>query len=356
MSTAYATDRAPSIGADENGTSLAILRPTHADILARIQAVKDVIAKGCTDAELSVFAEVCRRTGLDPFSHQIYAIKRGDQMNIQTGIDGFRSKAEDTHLYVGQIGPQWCDADGEWHDVWLKNTPPVAARVGVLRADFKETLWGVARTEAYRVETNPLWKKMPDVMVAKCAEAGALRRAFPSQLGGLYIAEEMDQADNKPTPATAAPRTQSSQGDGRRVVEAGKPARTLAETRPLAAPTAEKPVPVTKDGKPDWGRARLAMQDIGVKTMAETHQFVADVLHIGLVAASDLRQLSMRDYETVMQAIENRLVDSALAADAAAPTKAERQLEAVDAIQAAVEERIEHDLHDLDTSGGKRPN
>lgn len=172
------------------------LDETPEQLVGRIRAVRDVIAKDCTEQELYVFALACQRTGLDPFSRQIYAIKRRSGMTIQTGIDGFRTIAEDSEKYVGQLGPWWCGADGAWTDVWLKSTPPVAAKVGVLRADFRETLWAVARTEAYRVETNELWKKMPEVMIAKCAEALALRKAFPKKLSDVYTGDEMEQADH----------------------------------------------------------------------------------------------------------------------------------------------------------------
>lgn len=160
----------------------------------RVALIKRTVAVGTTDDELDLFMHQVKRTKLDPLSRQIYCIKRGGKLNIQVSIDGFRLIAERSGKYAGQVGPQWCGADGEWHDVWVQKGAPVAARIGVLRADFKEPCWGVARFDSYAQPNSPTWKNMPDVMIAKCAEALALRKAFPQELSGLYTSDEMEQA------------------------------------------------------------------------------------------------------------------------------------------------------------------
>ena len=148
-----------------------------------------------TANDISFFAQYCQRTQLDPLSRQIYAIsKREGGMQILLSIDGYRIIAQRTGEYEGSE-TFWCGTDGVWTDVWLNNNPPSAAKVIVYRKNCKRGVSAVALFKEYANLKSNTWQKMPALMLAKCAESLALRKAFPSDLSGLYTTDEMNNIE-----------------------------------------------------------------------------------------------------------------------------------------------------------------
>ena len=161
-------------------------------------------------ATVEAFLQHCRRTQLDPIARQIYAICRKGRWGIQISIDGARLIAERSGKYAGQTPVEWTGDGQTWTQVWLDRQPPAAARVGVHRSDFREPLYAVANFQAYAAG-GPMWDKMPALMIGKCAEMLALRKAFPQDLSGLYSTEEMDQAGEPQQAAQVQPAPQTEQ-------------------------------------------------------------------------------------------------------------------------------------------------
>jgi phage recombination protein Bet len=206
-----------------------------------------------------LFLEVCKAKNMDPFSKQIYAIKRWDPetqrevMTFQVGIDGFRAKADSTGFYEGQLPPQWCGADGQWKDVWLSPEPPRAARATVLRKGFREPMTAIALYTEY-VQTkkdgtpNSVWKKSPANQLQKCAESLAFRKAFPEQLGGLYTEDEMGQADNadRNSPGTGTVALEMRQ-QPKEEPKRTPPPPTTGQASPVQQPTAQSQPRVDPD-------------------------------------------------------------------------------------------------------------
>lgn len=191
-------------------TQLTPMQPTDLAITPeKKDLLKRTICKGASDDELELALAICGRMKLDPFAKQIAFIKRWDSrenrevMTAQPTIDGARLLAQRSASYGGQLGPWWCGQDGQWAEVWLGEGEPIAAKVGVINLAFKEPLFAVAKFSSYAAKKKDgklmaLWAQMPDLMIAKCAEMLALRRAFPaefSDFGGVDFgaAEDVGQ-------------------------------------------------------------------------------------------------------------------------------------------------------------------
>jgi phage recombination protein Bet len=172
----------------------------------QIDLIKRTFAHGATDDEFQLFIMTAQRLGLRPEARQIHMVKRPaydpdtreyvQKMSIQTGIDGYRLIADRTQEYApgressyvyGERGELIAATSyvkkfvrGEWHEC-------------AATAHFDE--YAQKKKDG---QPTQMWATKPHIMLAKCAEALALRRAFPAELSGVYTDEEMAQADNAP--------------------------------------------------------------------------------------------------------------------------------------------------------------
>jgi phage recombination protein Bet len=170
--------------------------------------VQRTMMKGASPDDVALFVATCERTGLDPFAGQIMPSSRRTMKNDSwitvwnyiVRIDGFRKIAVDTGEYEGQEGPWWCGPDGNWQEIWTGDKPCYAAKVLVHRKGFRTGLAGIAKYSAYVQSKkdggpNAVWTSLGDHMTAKCAEALALRKAFPNEMAGLYTEDEQGAAE-----------------------------------------------------------------------------------------------------------------------------------------------------------------
>lgn len=212
--------------------------------LIKSQVMKpDKTGRPRSDSDLLLFLYVAKRTGLDPLTRQIYAVFRWDTrqgkevMAIQAGIDGMRLVAQRTGAYAGQDDAIMLPED-ESTEYPTKAQVTVYKVVNGERVGFTAS----ARWKEY-APTNKdgkveyMWAKMPYTMLAKCAEALALRKGFPNELSGVYAEEEMrqilpsetQQIANLPAPVKAQPTDQITVEHGAPSDESAMPQKVTPE-------------------------------------------------------------------------------------------------------------------------------
>lgn len=222
--------------------------------------------KNANSTDFTLLFQQVRRTGLDPFSRQIYLIMRMEydkdlrgsfpKPTIQIGIDGFRlianRAARSQGVRISHHNPLWQDENGQWFDSWAKPTPPVACRYKVSMTDgaFVEMTVmyaeyvplmdehegsGNDRKKTGRRVPMGLWTSMPASQLAKCAEAVTLRKAFPQDLSGLYEETELERNSGviDVSPVTVADRPAP---DGSEPAEPLEPRNWIAEIEAADSP------------------------------------------------------------------------------------------------------------------------
>ncbi len=172
----------------------------------QIALIARTVARGASMDELGLFFNIAKRAGLDPFTKQIHLVPRKvkqtdgsykTERTVQVGIDGYRAIAERTKELAG-IEDVIFD-DGFKYEIGKEPKNPSKATITIYRmvSGQRVPFTATARWREYfpGEKMGFMWNRMPYLMLGKVAEALALRKAFPNDLSGLYIEEEMEKED-----------------------------------------------------------------------------------------------------------------------------------------------------------------
>lgn len=201
---------------EKSAPKLSDLAPKNVDGRLWVKILKEQLLSSKngepSDEELLYFARVCQASGLDPARREIYGIYRNvkqrdgtykPKLSIQTSIDGLRVTAERGGQYAGSKEPEF-EYDENFkitiNDRGTNKVAPTKAKVTVLKI-INGLLVETTRTAKWQDyypgdREGQMWRRLPETMLAKVAEAQALRSAFPNSTAGLYVEEEMNQSDN----------------------------------------------------------------------------------------------------------------------------------------------------------------
>lgn len=277
-----------------------------------LDLIKDNYAKGASDGELALFIKTANRLGLDITARQIFLVKRWDSnlqrevASPQTSIDGFRLIADRTGEYVP--GPEATfdhDAEGRLISAtaYVKKFVRDGWHTISATAFYDEYVQTVGGKNNQPKRPNSMWTKMPHLMLAKCAESLALRKAFPAHLAGIYTSEEMGQAHNE-----QPDRQPANPGPGEEIRQhRNDPSSASREgERPDQAPEI------------DAKRRELYVQtivDLGKKLNAANDSIVwkggtlKEFINKEFEVTDGLDALSFESMDSLIKTLETRLVD-----------------------------------------------
>ena len=197
----------------------------------RVALFSRTAGKELRGAEVDEALEWCEIYGANPFVRDIYFFvfdaDKPDKRRVVPvlGIGLYRKIAARTGNYrpdeapprfvyseaaVGPLNPKGLvsaevsvnvHSHGAWHKVtsclkWEERAP--------IREIWAENDHGKRRpTGTFELDPKKTnWATMPETMLAKCTEADAIRKAWPNETSGSYLAEELDAAQTIEATAT----------------------------------------------------------------------------------------------------------------------------------------------------------
>jgi len=179
----------------------------------KLQLIREtLVPPEITPDQFDLFINICKHLNLDPFKRQIFALpfrgKRNDEQSrliVHTSIEGYRAISARSGRYEGIAFEKILVTDKDGTDQIL--TPPefnparhklVSATVGLHVTGYRSPVYATALWDSYcpTYDGKPsgLWLKHPLLMLLKCAEALAHRKAALADFSGVYVTEELHAA------------------------------------------------------------------------------------------------------------------------------------------------------------------
>lgn len=324
----------------------------------QLAAIRSEYAAGATDAQFANFMRECESRNLEPGRHVYFQLRLNSVLDHDTGtwikqkrpihltsIDAFRLIAQRTREYRGQEAPMYiylddanrptirsdvplCGDGGSQQSDGGKSAPlmPWAAEVSVYRKDFEKAVSVVARFEAYAVRKrdgslSDMWNHRGPEQLAKCAEALALRKAFPEELGSIYIEEELPDTPERDSDSSA-PYQATDANVPALIGTPEKQAVIVGHKNPVTveqfAQTLDAKVVSTKPSTKDRAAFVKRAREYGRKILpaaglADSEQALKAYV-LGKAGVSDANEISKESWESILATLDKLLVSGGEAA------------------------------------------
>lgn len=179
---------------------------------AIITALKNSLYLGAKDESVLMVLSYCQAAGLDPMTKPVHIVPMQVKDSttgvkewrdvIMPGIELYRTKAARTKEYAGcsepEFGPgievkgknRWNKEVSTIYPEWCKVTVKRIVQGQIVEFSAKELWIENYASDGKTPMPNAMWSKRPFAQLAKCAEAQALRKAFP-EVGAHQTSDEM---------------------------------------------------------------------------------------------------------------------------------------------------------------------
>lgn len=163
---------------------------------------------GAEIASVKMVIAYCKASQLDPMQKPVHIVPMWDSKLgrsrdvIMPGVGLYRTQAARSGNYAGvsepEFGPETTENIGgvsitypAWCKVSVKRLLPNGSVVDFIATEFWKENYAVKGGKEKSIAPNAMWQKRPFAQIAKCAEAQALRKAFP-EVGAAPTADEME--------------------------------------------------------------------------------------------------------------------------------------------------------------------